>query len=320
MGVDCGICASIVLLITVRTGQREARVRMVSGVSALAVTLTALALAAPAGASAGSAAAAAGAPAGASASGSPAVLATGKCLIASRNSLSARASRESRSGVFTLIVTSQSVQLWEDETFPDGFSAGTEDWRQFPYPSSGPLSSDKSTFCMRASGSLVLSTSKGKVIWSSHTAGTGRHNYLRVENDGNLVVYTGRGKAVWASGTTRSIMIAGTTLRSGAHLVYRELPQLGITPTWLIMRRSGDLVLQRGSDVIWSTRTHVKGARAALLRDGNFVVYSPDGRVLWQSHTRGHDAFLELNCSYLGMSYRTRGTSWNAPAGRQPLC
>jgi hypothetical protein len=293
---------------------------MVSGISALAVTLTALALAAPAGASAGSAAAAANASPGASASGSAAVLATGTCLVANRTGQGARASRVSRSGVFTLNVTSQSVQLWETETFPDGFSAGTVDWWQFAYPNSGSLGDDKSTFCMRVSGSLVLSTSKGKVIWSSHTAGTGRHNYLKVENDGNLVIYTGRGKAVWTSGTTRSIMIAGTTLRSGAHLVYRYRQQFGITPTWLIMRRSGDLVLQRGSDVIWSTRTHVKGARAALLRDGNFVVYSPGGRVLWQSHTRGHDAFLELNCSYLGMSYRGSGTSWNAPAGPQASC
>jgi hypothetical protein len=283
--------------------------RVVSGTSALAVTLTGLALAAPAGASAN-----------ASAGGSPAVLATGKCLVVSRDPLDARASRTSRSGVFTVNVTSQSVQLWETETFPDGFSAGTVDWWQFPYPNPGYLSSDKSTFCMRASGSLVLSTSKGQVIWSSHTAGTGRHNYLRVENDGNLVVYTAHGKAVRQSGTTRSIMIAGTTLSSGAHLVYRVRQQLGITPTWLIMRRSGDLVLQRDSDVIWSTHTHVKGAHAALLRDGNFVLYSPAGRVLWQSHTRGHDAFLELNCSFLGMSYRTSGTSWNAPAGAQPSC
>jgi hypothetical protein len=173
---------------------------------------------------------------------------------------------------------------------------------------------------MRNDGDLVLSTSKGKVIWSSHTAGTGRHNSIRLENDGNLVMYNGRGKAVWATDTTRTIMIAGTTLRSGAYMVYRYRQQFGITPTWLIMRRSGDLVLQRGSDVIWSTRTHVKGAHAMLLRDGDLVVYSPAGKVLWQSRTRGHDAFLELNCSYMSMSYRTGGTSWHAPAGAQPLC
>ena len=278
--------------------------RAVTGISALAATLFALSFAVPADAST---------------DGIPAVLGTGKCLTANVDGQGAGAERESLSGVFTLSLTGDSVQLQENESFPDGFEAGTVDWWQFLH--AGRLNAyDKSKFCMRTNGDLVLSTSKGKVIWSSHTAGTGRHNSIRLENDGNLVMHNDHGKAVWATDTTRTIMIAGTTLRSGAHMVYRYRQQFGITPTRLIMRRSGDLVLQRGSKVIWTTHTHVKGAHATLLRDGDLVVYSPAGKALWQSHTRGHDAFLELNCSYMSMSYRTSGTSWNAPTGSKPSC
>jgi len=280
--------------------------RVAVGISALAATMFALSGTVPAGSST---------------DGIPAVLGTGKCLTANASGQGAKAERESTSGVFTLRLTGDSVQLQENESFPDGFGAGTLDWWQFLYPNTGSLNSyDKSKLCMRTNGDLVLSTSKGHVIWSSHTTGTGRHNSIRLQNDGNLVMYNGRGKAVWATHTTRTIMITETTLRSGAYMVDRYRQQFGITPTWLIMRRSGDLVLQRGTHVIWSTHTHVKGAHAALLRDGDLVVYSPAGKVLWQSHTRGHDAFLELNCSYMSMSYRTSGTSWNAPAGPQPYC
>ena len=277
---------------------------MVAGISALAAAALALSLAVPAGASA---------------EGISPVLATGKCLTANVDGLGAGAERESLSGVFALRVTGDSVQIAENETFPDGFGAGTVNWWQFL--SAGRLNSrDKSKLCMRTSGSLVLSTSKGKVIWSSHTAGTGRHNSVRLENDGNLVMYNGRGKAVWSTRTTRTIMIAGTTLRSGTSLVDRYRQQFGIAPTWLAMKSNGDLVLESRSRILWSTHTHVRGAHAALLRSGDLVVYSPAGRLLWQSHTRGHDAFLELNCSYMSLSYRTSGTNWNAPAGPQPAC
>jgi len=278
-------------------------VRIIGGISALALTLSGLWVA--------------GAPA-ASASGIPAVLGTGKCLVANVYGQGAGAERESVSGVFALRVTGDSAEIDENETFPDGFIASTINWWQF-LNSASLNSRDKTRLCMRTSGNLVLSTSKGKVIWSSHTTGTGRHNSVRLENDGNLVMFSS-GKVVWSTRTTRTIMIAGTTLRAGTSLVYRYRQQFGIAPTWLAMKRSGDLVLERRARILWSTHTRVRGSHAALLRDGDFVVYAPGGRVLWQSHTRGHDAFLELNCSYLSMSYRASGTNWHAPRGPQPAC
>jgi hypothetical protein len=281
-------------------------VRISAGIAALALALSALSFGGTAAAY------------GSSADGIPAVLATGKCLVANSDGQGPGAERESISGVFALRVTGDSAEIDETETFPDGFTVFTINWWQFLYPNSGGLNSkDKTRLCMRASGNLVLTTSKGKVIWSSHTAGS--RNSVRLENDGNLVMLSHR-KAIWSTRTTRTIMIAGTTLRSGTSLVNRYRQQFGVPLTWLAMKRGGNLVLEFRGAVVWSSHTHVKGSHAALLRSGDFAVYSPAGRLLWQSHTRGHDAFLLFGCGSMNIYYRTRGTRWHVPAGPESGC
>jgi hypothetical protein len=245
------------------------------------------------------------------------VLATNHCLVSSRNGAPvAGAERFSRSGVFTLLVTPESVEIDESEPLaPGGPYAGTTTWWQFMYPNPGYLPPDRSRLCMRSSGNLSLRTSKGKVIWSSHTAGTGRHNYLTMQDYGNVIVRTAKGKVVWSSRTTRTILPGGSTLASGRHLVYRYRQQFGITPTWLIMRKKGDLVMMLGKRLLWSTRTHVRGAYAKLLPRGNFVVYAPSGRVLWRSRTHGRPSFLELTTGCLTFN-TSHGTVWSRPRGR----
>jgi len=52
---------------------------------------------------------------------------------------------------------------------------------------------------MRSGGNLVLITSSGRLLWSTHTAGTGRGNYLRMRSDGIAAVYTASGKVIWTS-------------------------------------------------------------------------------------------------------------------------
>ena len=252
----------------------------------------------------------------------PSVLLAGHCLIANPHGQGPGAERVSPNGIFSLQVTGESVDLDENETFPDGFSAGTWDWWQFLYPTSGPLNDhDKSRFCMRTNGDLVLTTSKGKLIWASHTAGSGRHNELTVRDDGDLTITTPAGKLVWSSGTTRTIWIAGAGLASGQHLVDRYREQFNIAPTWLIMRRDGALVLERAGRVLWTSGTHVSGAHAELLASGDLVIDAPSGRVLWRSRTRAHDAFVELNCGYVAMSSGGhRQPHWHEPPGPQPVC
>jgi hypothetical protein len=243
------------------------------------------------------------------------ILHTGQCLVSSLHGYPVAGSQLfSASGVFNVWVQPESVEIDENETLPGGVGAGTTTWWQFMYPNSGTLPPDRSKFCMQGSGSLTLRTSKGKLIWSSHSAGTGRHNYAKLRNDGNLVIYTSKGRAVWSTRTTRTILPDGSILASGHHLVYRYRQQFGLAPTWLVMRRTGDLVLLQSGRVLWSTRTHVKGAYAELLGHGNFVVYAPSGRVLWLSRTHGRPSFLELTggCLTFNTSY---GTVWSRPRG-----
>ena len=168
---------------------------------------------------------------------------------------------------------------------------------------------------MRSNGNLALHTSKGKLIWSSHTTGTGRHNYVTMQNDGNLVMRTASGKVVWSSGTTRTILPNGGVLASGQHMVDRYRQQFGITPTWLSMQRGGDLVLALGRRIVWSTGTHVRGAYARLLPHGDLVLYAPSGKIIWRSGTSGRPTFLELvaGCADINTSY---GAVWYRPRVR----
>jgi hypothetical protein len=247
------------------------------------------------------------------------VLATNHCLVSSRTGRPVPGSQLfSPSGVFALSVAPESVEIDEDEPLaPDGPYAGTTTWWQFMYPNPGYLPPDKSRLCMRSSGNLSLRTSKGKLIWSSHTTGTGRHNYLTMQNNGNLVIRTGTDRPVWSSGTTQTILPGDSTLASGRHLVDRYRQQFGVTPTWLSMRKNGDLVLIQGKRLLWSTGTHVRGAYARLLPRGDFVVYAPSGRVLWRSRTHGKPSFLELTTGCLTFNTRV-GTVWSRPA--TPAC
>jgi hypothetical protein len=230
-----------------------------------------------------------------------------------------RALLYSPSGVFQVWVSPESVILNEYENLapPDGPVASTADWWQFEYPNPGRLPPDRTRFCMQRGGDLTLRTSKGKLIWHSRTAGTGHHNYLRVQDNGNLVVRTGKGRIVWASWTTRTIRPDGFTLGSGRHLVYRYRQQFGITPTWLKMRPDGDLVLLLGRQVIWRTGTHVKGAYARLLPRGDFVVMTPSGTILWRSGTHGRPSYLELvtGCLTFNTNY---GKVWARPRACGP--
>jgi hypothetical protein len=137
---------------------------------------------------------------------------------------------------------------------------------------------------MQTNGNLVEYCTPGTPIWSTHTQGTGSHNYFQILDNGNLVVRTGDGRRVWASGSTSAIMTTGQRLASGSRLRTKEYEHRYVS---LTMQRTGDLVLTYGSRLAWHTGTHVAGSRMAFLRGGNLVVEGPRGRILWASHTAG---------------------------------
>jgi D-mannose binding lectin len=251
------------------------------------------------------------------------VLHAGHRLTANRDGQGPHAELASPSGVFQLRLQGASLSLDENETFPDGFGVGTTNWWQFLVPKHGNfIPFNKATLRMQTDGNLVMYTSKGKVIWASHTRGTGSRNSLHVLNNGNLVIDTASGKPVWSSRTTPTFLLAGHSLSSGMRMINRYRQQFGIAITRLVMKADGDLVIYWGKRVTWSTHTHVPGAHVSLTRGGDLVVRAPSGRVLWRSRTRGHDAFLEVNqCGQINISARnTNGPGWNAPPGPQRSC
>ena len=301
----------------------SSRIAALTAVTAVLIPLSAgsLAAAAPARPTDRAGAHTAALAAGRAAGGLASVLRAGQRLTANRTGIGPHAELVSPSGVFSLQLQGATLELNENQTFPDGFGAGTDDWFVFLKPKHGNfLPFNKATLRMQANGDLVMYTSKGKVIWSSHTAGTGHHNLLRLQDNGNLVIYTRSGRAVWRLGTTATILKAGQSLPSGGRLVDKYLESLlGVTS--LTMRADGDLVESYDGRVIWSSGTHARGAHLALRHDGDLVILARSGRLLWQSHTRGHDGYIELNCKQVSFSARVlHSHRWAAPAGPSPSC
>ena len=64
----------------------------------------------------------------------------------------------------------------------------------------------------------------------------------------------------------------------------------------LILQQDGNLVLYRGTKVLWSTGTNKVAVRDAIMQgDGNFVLYRKDNKAIWASGTVGKPG------SYLGL-------------------
>ena len=65
----------------------------------------------------------------------------------------------------------------------------------------------------------------------------------------------------------------------------------------LAMQSDGNLVVYRQSDKvpIWSSRTAGTGAnKAAMQADGQFCLYTEDGRLVWSTYTRDAGSVLKL--------------------------
>jgi hypothetical protein len=148
----------------------------------------------------------------------------------------------------------------------------------------------RSTLCMQTNGNLVM-RNDGTVVWSSHTAGSGRHNTALMRNDGALVVRSAPGHRVWSTHTTAVLMRVGDRLRPGATLTNSTSPD---GTTHLTMRRSGNLQLYRDRALVWQTDTHVRGSYLAVSSHYRLVVRRPGGAVLWRSAAVGRGAVLTV--------------------------
>lgn len=157
-------------------------------------------------------------------------------------------------------------------------------------------------------GNLVLYKGRN-ALWSATTAGH-PGAYLSFQRDGNLVVYSHDGAPLWAvakgevlhyfSGAAKVVLqddgnlvmkdVSGavlwasrelypaTFLQAGGRIVSR-----GGHVTLDMQSSDGNLVLYKDRHPIWSapnTGGH-PGAYLTFQKDGNLVVYSHDGAVLW---------------------------------------
>jgi hypothetical protein len=247
------------------------------------------------------------------------VLGSGQHLTASRDLIDPHSTIESPSGVFALTVSGTSVEINEDEPLSDGTLTGAENWWQFA--TTGYKLHDRSTLTMQRDGDLVLRQSTGRTIWSSHTAGKGKDDYLQLKDDGDLVIRASNGRRIWHSATTSTVLTAAREIPSGSRLVNRYRQQFHITPTYLTMQRDGDLVLAWGRRRMWHSATHRRGAYAELSSGGRLEVVSTHGAVLWRSPSAGRAAWLNVEqCGILELS-PSDGTApvWN-PTHKHATC
>ncbi|GAA2106488.1 hypothetical protein GCM10009759_44770 [Kitasatospora saccharophila] len=98
-----------------------------------------------------------------------------------------------------------------------------------------------------------------------------------------------------ASASNVSYLSRGSTLYGGDSII--KYVGSGLPGYELRMQTDGNLVEYRWNNgsvdrVCWSTGTYTQpGAYATYQNDGNFVLYSRGGAVLWSTHTITQDGF-----------------------------
>ena len=198
----------------------------------------------------------------------------------------------SRSGEFHFSLSPDSIAVWQFAPLdgPKGpSSTATGTWFRDDPTGRHQSSTDHSVLRLRRNGNLVLMTSRGYLLWSSHTGGTGTHNRVVMRDNGNVVMYTGAGKRVWSTRTTPVYLAAGQRLLSGKQMVSRWGEQQASVKAVLrlTMQTDGQLVLRCNRNVLWHSRTHRRGSYLIMQKDGNLVIRGPHGQPQWSSHTAG---------------------------------
>lgn len=213
----------------------------------------------------------------------------------------------SRSGVFQLVMFQSELQLSDNLKFNRDTAWGYPTWQE-RYDLDRSAASSLS---MQTNGNLVLRNGRGKFEWSSHTPGTGHHNYLQVLDSGALVVRTGSGRTVWTTGTTAVLLKARDVLTKGHTMVNRLVAGRF---TRLSMQYNGDLVLYRDDHRVWDSNTHTRGSFMTVTTSGRMVIETARRRVIWRTAVEGKRVALEVNTDGYMTLENVAGHCWQAPA------
>jgi hypothetical protein len=155
-------------------------------------------------------------------------------------------------------------------------------------------------------GNMVVYDRAHKPLWNAMvTGGTG--GVLDMQNDGNLVIYSHAKKSLWNWKVDSTRMRPGEKLTAGhsrlsANRQYR-----------LWMQSDGNLVLGHAGKSFWTTKTAGHpGASFSFQSNGNLVVHSVLGTVLWQSKTHGHMTSLLVQTDGNLVLYTGKKSVWSS--------
>ncbi|UOY01114.1 L,D-transpeptidase family protein [Blastococcus sp. PRF04-17] len=187
----------------------------------------------------------------------------------------------------------------------------------------GTARSGATRLVMQSDGNLVLYGTGA--VWNSRTSGNpGARVALQV--DGNLVVYSATNRALWSSGPDRGRPVAavtGDTLLSGRQLLGGQTLFDRDGSYRLAMQTDGNAVVRSADGrVVWNSGTAGRsGSRLLMQPDGNLVLYTPAGSAVWQSRTAGHPgarAVLQRDGNFV--VYASDGRPlWNSGPDRRGL-
>ncbi|MHA3704236.1 hypothetical protein ACXR2U_18850 [Jatrophihabitans sp. YIM 134969] len=158
-------------------------------------------------------------------------------------------------------------------------------------------------------GNLTL-TGPGRMLWQTHTAGTGDGSRLVLQPEGNLVLRDGTGRARWSTGNVGARQLAvgddgdlalrdaagrvvwhtatpGASLGSGEWMLAGERLVSTDRRYTLTFTTAGDLSLTGPGRTLWTVRAGVPDGRLVQQPDGNLVLRAADSRSVWASGSAG---------------------------------
>jgi peptidoglycan/xylan/chitin deacetylase (PgdA/CDA1 family) len=134
------------------------------------------------------------------------------------------------------------------------------------------------------------------------------HGYTFVD----LLGHTGPPSSCGTSAENRP-RAAGTVVGPGHQLLPGTTVASPGGQFHFVMQRDGNLVVYTSDGrVLWESQTNGNpGASAVMQRDGNFVLYSASGRALWESRTDNHPgAWLAVQTDGNVVVYDSAGPLW----------
>jgi hypothetical protein len=193
---------------------------------------------------------------------------------------------------------------------------------------------------MRRNGDLVLRRIRGRVLWTSQTAGH-PGAYAKLRRNGELLVSSRKRRVLYNTGTagaSGSRLVVrnrgeAVLVRKGARVWssrtdgYLLTPDQALRPRQsrrsqngrflLRMQENGELAIvdRQLGQVRWTSQTPGNpGAYAAMQRAGNLVVYSRSGEALYSTGTTGDaGTFLAMQDQGNAVIYAPGGTAlWSS--------